>query len=863
MLTLKLFRFRCWDDLQLTFAPGKITLLRGASGSGKSTIFAAIAWCLFGNVRLVAPLTNEKAKTAVTLSTCISGQEVTIVRSRNPQRLLVRLSQNGQETVYEDKVAAAIVEGLFGKYEVWIASCYLAQNCRNSFLGVSNSAKLQLLEDIAFLQEDPKLYIERIEAEIAAREVAYKEASVTFRNTLQAWEAEFADCTIKYLVTEADIKALQDAQTEVAEELAVEQNKLLTYSVKQELLTKLAEEEAEIPAAEDPGAGNVDLAVIRRTLPLLYQLETIRGERERLVSQLPVEETIPCTEDDYDRAREVEQVRSQTLTLCQRLQVVYTEHAIDEARNVCSAALERESELERLHAAHGAQANYQKYHDKLQVLTKQLTTMEEEICVVGREPLPALVPPVYNVDTLHQQVASVQQEITRLLVVIEKIKESEQVLPCPHCRENVHFVHGKLLASADPSVEANLAVQTRSLQSSRALYQQYSEEIVRRKTSHASDMDRYRQDMQRRSTILARMRDLETAYRLLQEKIASCQGRIRQEEALLASLGERDLTVLPPLLPAAQRRQLQDRFHVLDNLRFLPAPVPSSEVIRAALRWRDAENRDAALREKEEALHARIDKEHWMKSPGELQALQEEEEKRLRLLRIFQDSNQRRARIHKHQEELLVQRGENPQPRITALQEEQATLLASEAEYIQMHRAHLQLNKVSEQRAALTVQHAELTAYCLLREKARTCECHILQQAVDSINASVSSICTDLFTTDMSMSLQLYKEVKSTKEVKPTVNFTIAYREGLFDNINQLSGGEGDRVSLALTLGLNTLSTCPFLLLDETLGSLDSEMKMEAIETIASNTNKAVLLVMHDGVEGVFDGVVNMDELSK
>ena len=38
-------------------------------------------------------------------------------------------------------------------------------------------------------------------------------------------------------------------------------------------------------------------------------------------------------------------------------------------------------------------------------------------------------------------------------------------------------------------------------------------------------------------------------------------------------------------------------------------------------------------------------------------------------------------------------------------------------------------------------------------------------------------------------------------------------------------------------------------------------MKESAIRTIRENTTNTVLLIMHDGVEGHFDNVINVDEL--
>jgi DNA repair exonuclease SbcCD ATPase subunit len=149
----------------------------------------------------------------------------------------------------------------------------------------------------------------------------------------------------------------------------------------------------------------------------------------------------------------------------------------------------------------------------------------------------------------------------------------------------------------------------------------------------------------------------------------------------------------------------------------------------------------------------------------------------------------------------------------------------------------------------------------VLRQYATETECAILQQITDQLNDSIQSICSSLFDRDITIMLSLYKTLKTTKHTKPCVNFNIGYQGGQFDNINQISGGEGDRISLALTLALNRLSTSPLIMLDESLASLDLTMKEMAIRTIREHTNSTVLIVMHDGIEGIFDNVVNIDDI--
>jgi DNA repair exonuclease SbcCD ATPase subunit len=76
-----------------------------------------------------------------------------------------------------------------------------------------------------------------------------------------------------------------------------------------------------------------------------------------------------------------------------------------------------------------------------------------------------------------------------------------------------------------------------------------------------------------------------------------------------------------------------------------------------------------------------------------------------------------------------------------------------------------------------------------------------------------------------------------------------------------MSGGEGDRASIALTLALNRLSACPLIMLDESLDSLDLDMKETTIQTIRETTEATVLVIDYGMPEGYFDRVIDVDLL--
>ncbi len=105
----------------------------------------------------------------------------------------------------------------------------------------------------------------------------------------------------------------------------------------------------------------------------------------------------------------------------------------------------------------------------------------------------------------------------------------------------------------------------------------------------------------------------------------------------------------------------------------------------------------------------------------------------------------------------------------------------------------------------------------------------------------------------------LYKKIKTGNKIKPGLNLEICYKGKKYDKIDRLSGGEGDRISLALLLALNYASNSPLILLDECVSSLDPNLKTACINGIKSIPNKTVICIDHDdSLEGYYNSIIEI-----
>ena len=116
-----------------------------------------------------------------------------------------------------------------------------------------------------------------------------------------------------------------------------------------------------------------------------------------------------------------------------------------------------------------------------------------------------------------------------------------------------------------------------------------------------------------------------------------------------------------------------------------------------------------------------------------------------------------------------------------------------------------------------------------------------------------------MFDDPIHIKLQLFKPLKGKEVTKPSVNLSIRLKGGEYDSINELSGGEKNRVNLAMTIALARISSIPFVLLDECLSSLDADLRERCLQVIREMlNNKTIIDIEHFVVEGLFDHLITL-----
>lgn len=878
MLKLRLENFRHWESLALEIPLGQITLIKGVSGTGKTTILESIVWCLYGKLQKVAPWHNENAKTHVSLSM----NDIVIDRRRNPSKDKKPFIVNHRGIIYEDAAAQSVVNNLFGNYDIWLASCYVIQTERNAFLATPNSGKMELLNSLAFHEEDPSIFIDRLDTEISQTETLYQSRLSVFTNKLNDFSTRYVSVDVTKALSQEQINILRNRITE----LQSERNKLLEqdkqrnialgmYNNVQQQIRNLENKTFEIPKSSfsnDLSSLESTISNLQSILPLLQRRDDLFNEVNKLKQSLSSfsmatnTNTNMFTEQDYQEAFKQELKIQEFINICRSLNIPYEEKSIHDTiesyRNLL-ANQERgrlESEL-----------------SVLQTKLQQLQIPMNWPAIIFPEVVPRVIasPKHIPINHLNEEIAELSSKQGALQSHIQHLQKSHDVIACPKCKEGLRYQNGSLQIAEGGPIDKNELVQAQQEYQTLAkriseLQKEIQSIALKEQQEKAVYNTEKSQEQQRLNFLRNQIVQLETEQNrrsLLendrQKQIIETQNSISKLQDTIQSLPV--ITGPFRLLSKIEIDNVQGIINRLQNITIILPPINSSSYIRSAITYQDVKIKYDATVQSLDSHNLNIPESYRTSSVIQLQTYINQAKSYLLQVKSILDEKLSHEKLlgtlHEQLQKIVI-----PNDVTQDLENNNRDINDMEKKIIDGEKAnkilleHVQITKEREEVVEINTKLVDLQS---LRQCAVETECHVLQQVVDSINASIRDVCESMFDKDIAITLSLFKTMKSNKNVKPVVNFSIAYKGGTSISINDISGGEKDRVSLALTLALSRLSSCPLLMLDESFASFDTSLKDAAIRIIRENTNNTVLIAMHEGVEGIYDHVIDLDEMKK
>lgn len=604
--------------------------------------------------------------------------------------------------------------------------------------------------------------------------------------------------------------------------------------------------------------------------------------------------------------RELEVTANQGKSQADILGVNYQEAALQEARD----------ETATLIAKYNAILNYRRVEQQILELQgrhdQNRKILSSKLSELGLAP-----------DTSSSQISQLIEQIT---AEISTGRQSQNLLQCPHCYKYVRYLSPSLVPSeTEPisedslksmiskdsvyreliplfnqgnSLQAQINTLSRSLPSiDSSLNKGSSSENFPRRgkayESFVSEVNVKLQELQQKERALSSIRIVIPPHppSSVIEALINYQSLLGREQTLQHQLGYTNSVELANKIAESESilstthveyqqsmKELQEQLQACQQrIVSLRAPL-SEEGARVRTELKHSKQQLTDLSEKSRQEQARISSQR-IEISGRIQTL-------TALLVTLSQWNTYASNLQQKVDDVLkkiedvkhemaVFGDQNPNEQITALNEKLPSLKAQIEGidyYLSIEARRKQLDSKSEQIERL---RQDVEALTRLKDIAVDAECYQLQSTVDDINATMNEILAEIFENPISVELRLFKALKSKKGItKPTINLMIRYKNVEYDGISGLSGGEGDRVSLALTLALNLVSPSPFLILDESLSSLDAtarerclnimrrifaergELKTEGEQN--KDKGKIILCVNHEDVEGSYDRVLRV-----
>lgn len=167
---------------------------------------------------------------------------------------------------------------------------------------------------------------------------------------------------------------------------------------------------------------------------------------------------------------------------------------------------------------------------------------------------------------------------------------------------------------------------------------------------------------------------------------------------------------------------------------------------------------------------------------------------------------------------------------------------------------------VAEAERAQAVHTDWLAQTRKLKEAAHLLDGEMLEHAMDILVHNINAILKDIFLTPAAIEFSSTKTTKTTKTTKLDYNILFHYRNITYDDLSSLSDGEHMRLSWAISLAVAKMNTFPMFAVDESLSTLQPDLRMVAMDLMRKHLpDKALVVVMQDDSMGLYDNVIEIE----
>lgn len=806
-MDITMINFRCWKEKTFTFPAQGITLLKGYSGTGKSTILQALYWCLYGKLNNISPKGNE----GVTTSVMLSLPYITIFRQRNPTDFYVETIKKGKKKVMNLEQAQDEIKRVFGCKNIWLSCSYIEQETRNIILTGTNKDKedllLRLSEDLtsARLIEITKDEIKDLRKSLSKKEI-----------TLDIHKDKYKNYKTKISKVE-EYLSKHDKKT-LRKDLVSKKAKLEEELIKREKHKSLVSTQAAIQdEIESLGIslGKLKLEPIDVSDLNLYQ------ERDNILSKIK----------DYMFPENVDPERvSLNISEYKAYRNSLTKLEIKNFEDIAK-------EIDTLQELLDIYDVYQSYKALVKV---DLPKSPKLLPIMS-----GIEKPVFNidinVDDISQELDDISQELTTVTNDISRLnKDKKRIctgnMKCPSCGAFVQYHEGHLTLN-DINVlvqikndinnleerKTELSDKKKELLSSKSLYEKQVKIFAEKERKYLDDQAKADNE-EINSLLMSEYNDKKSKYDEYNKKQKEYTDILGNKVNKLSKLS---------------KKEIEERINQLTNVKRVSRPLMNYEELQEYIKMNN--------------LRMELDKLPETDSKITYLMLKTKHEEYIKNYNL-------KVRYTSRLDELISQVVDIP-PYIDGVKDIRNNIKDIESkmetlrEYTEQKELYTLIKTLKDTITKLEKEVIYLVKYKDICLRAINIK---LDDIVCDINSYLSSICSSLFQESVNVVLNLVKETKKGLS-KNTINISV-YLNGIEFGFREISSGQRDRINIALTTCLNIISNSPIIIFDESMSYLDNMVRELSIKCLKSYCeDKTCICVNQMGVEGEYDTKINLN----
>jgi DNA repair exonuclease SbcCD ATPase subunit len=840
--TLELTNFKSFEKFIFNIPISGLTLIDGVSGAGKTSILQAFIFAITGIGKKISTYGTKKVKVELTKED--GDRYIKIIRQKSPDSLMVKT----RDKEYHDDEAQSIIDTEFGKN--FNSSSVIQQKGSMSFLTLSPKERLTQIENILFsdfsvenkknklkkmIKEDEDRVIEKsskIDAlEIIIKNKKIQEETIPELKSIDECESYKEKTLDLYNKNKSCIQELNQEGDIIKQKLVFNN----TNKEKSNILSSTL-----LSLTDNLEKGVEDLS----KLPKEENIEDLKKELSKLSSfckYVKLSKDIKKNKDEFSTLKE-----ALLKNIYDEINKLDTNHNINEINSKIKSS---ESDIEKLNSIISLRQRLSTLQAKIDDRKKYIDSIDCEI--------------------LEERIKEQEHNMVLLSNKKKEYELAKTSLKCPCCNAVLKYITSlhkleKFDINIDNSINI-LEIEESINETKKEIAEKKQSLVTYNKVFDNLEMiekDKENIIKELKENACISLEDLKlnlelskNEYDALKEtknKITYNKNRVSQLEEYIEDLKNNNhpslknnyekINMLTSQLKTIDKSQIskEDIENVFDvNIDCIEKKLSNySEKIRDEIS--NKKHRDL-LSSNISSIVDQINDINQQKNSIEIMEIETEEKEKENLNKIEKYINN------------LTTQNEDMKIYDTINNIDKQIAYINQMEEIQ----DMQLDVVNY-RLEKDVCIINIDKYKKLLKIIELSESKLIYKFIDTLNEKVNYHLDSMFEDPISININCFKDTK--KGEKAQVDFTIVYK-GNETDLGNLSGGEFDRLNMCFLLSFNELSDSNLIILDESLSSINQELVgniIEHIQTCNKDSNKLVLMTLHQSIKGMFDKVISL-----